>query len=42
VEYRFFADGIGPVAAADRQSVSAFLVYKSDAEYGKVLASQGQ
>ena len=26
VEYRFFAPGVGPVAAIDRQSVSAFLI----------------
>ena len=42
VEYRFFADGVGPVAAIDRQSVAAFLVYNSDTKYGKVLAGQAQ
>lgn len=42
VEYRFFADGVGPVAAIDRQSVAAFLVYNSNTRYGKVLASPAQ
>lgn len=42
VEYRFFADGVGPVAAIDKQSVAAFLVYNSDTKYGKVLASQAK
>lgn len=42
VEYRFFADGVGPVAAIDKQSVAAFLVYNSNTKFGKVLASQGQ
>ena len=39
VEYRFFADGVGPVASIDKQSVSAFLVYSSNTKYGKVLLS---
>lgn len=42
VEYRFFAPGTGPVAAIDRQSVSAFLVYNNDTQFGKVLVSKGQ
>jgi hypothetical protein len=42
VEYRFFADGVGPVAAIDKQSVSAFLVYNKDTKFGKVLSSTGQ
>jgi hypothetical protein len=42
VEYRFFAPGVGPVAAIDRQSVSAFLVYNNDTQFGKVLVSTGQ
>ena len=41
VEYRFFADGVGPVAAIDKQSVSAFLVYNKDTKFGKVLICQG-
>lgn len=42
VEYRFFADGVGPVAVIDRQSVQAFLVYNNDTKYGKVLISAPQ
>lgn len=41
VEYRFFADGVGPVAVIDRQSVSAFLLYNSNTKFGKVLAGTG-
>jgi hypothetical protein len=41
VEYRFFADGVGPVAVIDKQSVSAFLVYNNDTKFGKVLFSKG-
>ena len=40
VEYRFFADGVGPVAAIDKQSVSAFLVYNKDTKFGKVLSAK--
>jgi hypothetical protein len=40
VEYRFFADGIGPVAAIDKQNVSAFLVYNNSTKFGKVLSSK--
>jgi hypothetical protein len=42
VEYRFFADGIGPVAAIDKQNVSAFLVYNNSTKFGKVLTSKSQ
>jgi hypothetical protein len=42
LEYRFFADGAGPVAAIDKQSVSAFLVYNKDTKFGKVLSSKSQ
>jgi hypothetical protein len=40
VEYRFFADGIGPVAVIDKQNVSAFLIYSSNTKYGKVLSAK--
>jgi hypothetical protein len=40
VEYRFFADGVGPVAVIDKQSVSAFLIYSSNTKYGKVLSAR--
>jgi hypothetical protein len=40
VEYRFFADGVGPIAAIDKQSVSAFLVYNNSTKFGKVLSSK--
>ena len=40
LEYRFFADGVGPVAAIDKQSVSAFLVYNKDTKFGKVLSAK--
>jgi hypothetical protein len=42
IEYRFFADGVGPVAAIEKQSVSAFLVYNKDTKFGKVLSSKSQ
>jgi hypothetical protein len=42
VEYRFFADGVGPVAAIDKQDVSAFLVYNNATKFGKVLAAKSQ
>ena len=40
VEYRFFADGVGPVAAIDKQDVSAFLVYNNSTKFGKVLTAK--
>ena len=42
VEYRFFADGVGPIAAIDKQSVSAFLVYNNSTKFGKVLTAKSQ
>ena len=42
VEYRFFADGVGPVAAIDKQDVSAFLVYNTATKFGKVLVAKSQ
>jgi hypothetical protein len=36
-QYRFFAEGIGPVATVDRSDISAFLVYQDHAKTGKVL-----
>ena len=42
VEYRFFADGVGPVAAIDKQDVSAFLVYNNSTKFGKVLTAKSQ
>ena len=42
VEYRFFADGVGPVAVIDKQSVSAFLVYNNNTKFGKVLSAKSQ
>jgi hypothetical protein len=41
-EYRFFADGVGPVAVIDKQNVSAFLIYNSNTKYGKVLSTTEQ
>jgi hypothetical protein len=41
VEYRFFAEGVGPVAVIDKQSVSAMLLYNSDTRFGKVYAGSG-
>ncbi len=41
-EYRFYADGVGPVAIIDKQNVSAFLLYNSDTKYGKVLTAAPQ
>lgn len=41
-EYRFYADGVGPVAVIDKQNVSAFLLYNSDTKTAKVLASAPQ
>jgi hypothetical protein len=40
-EYRFFADGIGPIAVIDKQSMSAFFIYSKNTKYGKVLAATG-
>ena len=42
VEYRFFADNIGPVAVIDKQSVSAFLLYNNNSKFGKVLTGSSQ
>jgi hypothetical protein len=42
VEYRFFADGVGAVAAIDKQDVSAFLVYNNSTKFGKVLTAKSQ
>jgi hypothetical protein len=42
IEYRFFADGVGPVAAIDKQDVSAFLVYNNSTKFGKVLTARSQ
>ena len=42
VEFRFFADGVGPVASIDKQDVSAFLVYNNATKFGKVLTAKSQ
>jgi hypothetical protein len=42
VEYLLFADGVGPVAAIDKQDVSAFLVYNNSTKFGKVLTAKSQ
>jgi hypothetical protein len=42
VEYRLFVDGVGPIAAIDKQSVSAFLVYNNSTKFGKVLTAKSQ
>ena len=42
VEYRFFADGVGPIASIDKQNVSAFLVYNNTTKFGKVLTAKSQ
>jgi hypothetical protein len=41
-EYQFFADGVGPVAVIEKESVSAFLVYNKHTKDGKVLSSAGK
>jgi hypothetical protein len=41
-EYRFFADGVGPVATIDKQNVSAFFIYNTNTKYGKVLSATEQ
>ena len=39
LQYWFFANGLGPIAVIDQQHMSAFVLYKKDTTYGKVLQS---
>lgn len=38
-QYRFMAEGVGPVAMIDKKSISAMLIYHDNSKFGKVLVS---
>jgi hypothetical protein len=39
-QYRFFAEGVGPIATVDKSDISAFLVYQDHSKAGKVLVEK--
>lgn len=41
-QYRFFAEGVGPLAMVDKTDISAFLVYQDHSKQGKVLVEKKQ
>jgi hypothetical protein len=41
-QYRFFADNVGMVASVDKLNVSAFLLYKKNTKFGKLLTQAPQ
>ncbi len=36
-QYRFFAEGMGPVAMVDKSNISAYLLYQDNSKQGRVL-----
>jgi hypothetical protein len=41
-EYRFFADGEGPIAVIDKRHLSAMLMFNDDRKYGKILLNESR